>query len=107
MRKEHLDICIESGADDLQPPAPKHTACVQSTVEILLNHGVKKPLQLRTQLCLCERDHTMVIGHLSGRYVVGGAQNLRRTRGEFLEPPLLFWCLLGKIISVFNPKMLF
>lgn len=35
MGKEHLDICIESGADDLQPPAPKHTACVQSTVEIL------------------------------------------------------------------------
>lgn len=43
----------------------------------LLNHGVKKPLQLRTQLCLCERDHTMVMGHLLGRYVVGGAQNLR------------------------------
>lgn len=34
MGKEHLGICIDSGAD-LQPPAPKHTACgVHGTAEI-------------------------------------------------------------------------
>lgn len=36
---------LHLGLNDLQLPVPKHTACVQSTMEIpLLNRGVNKPL---------------------------------------------------------------
>lgn len=43
----------------------------------LSSHGVNKPLQLRTPLCLRERDHTRVMCDLLGRYAVGEAPNLR------------------------------